>query len=328
MRAKPGSKTPQSRYRATTPSRMPRQKPGRASLVRGPALDRRGRTPSRQDPGDRPGPRWDALDRHRGSLARFDGVRFSTFAPPSAPELATISVRALLLGRDDGVLCRFKDGALERFAAAASPVPVLIRGIAEDTAGTIWVGAASGLFRLTGGALVRQPIEALEIYGLYADAAGGLWVPSWETGLWRLRDGRVVEQPTATAGVPRNEVASVIATPDGTIWVGSSTGVQERRDGRWQTHKISAAVRMANSVRTLLVDRHDRLWAGTWSGLAQLDGASFRPVEPPGETSRDAINALFEDREGNIWVGMRGRGLFMFAGCSVQYLHETCPSYP
>jgi signal transduction histidine kinase/ligand-binding sensor domain-containing protein/CheY-like chemotaxis protein len=62
-----------------------------------------------------------------------------------------------------------------------------------------------------------------------------------------------------------------------------------------------------NRVQCFLKDSRGFIWIGTAEGLCCFDGYSFRNYKNiPGDTTslrENVINSLFEDYEGNIWVG-------------------------
>ena len=57
----------------------------------------------------------------------------------------------------------------------------------------------------------------------------------------------------------------------------------------------------------MVADRQGRLWIGTrGDGLVRVsrgNGVAVDQVARPGVSSYDVVLAVFEDREGNIWVG-------------------------
>lgn len=62
-----------------------------------------------------------------------------------------------------------------------------------------------------------------------------------------------------------------------------------------------------NSVNDIIFDREGFLWAATSDGLQRYDGYSFKTfkkkLSDPGSLSENTCRHLFEDINGNIWVG-------------------------
>jgi signal transduction histidine kinase len=75
-------------------------------------------------------------------------------------------------------------------------------------------------------------------------------------------------------------------------------------------------------VRALAVgsDRHVRI--GTVAGLSDVDGAQITNVSPAHGFVEDAINAVTEDRDGNLWIGTDSLGAVRIAAFGlVSYFH-------
>ena len=54
-------------------------------------------------------------------------------------------------------------------------------------------------------------------------------------------------------------------------------------------------------------DRDGNVWVGTDSrGLLRLNSRGFTALREDENASGEAITALFEDREGNLWIGRAG----------------------
>lgn len=69
-------------------------------------------------------------------------------------------------------------------------------------------------------------------------------------------------------------------------------------------------------VRTIKQDRKGNLWITSWEGVFKYDGKRFTNV------TRDVTSARFfsllEDRNGNLWMGTIGSGVYVYNGRSFQ----------
>lgn len=69
-----------------------------------------------------------------------------------------------------------------------------------------------------------------------------------------------------------------------------------------------------NSVNAIVQTGDGYLWLGTQEGLVRFDGIRFSVFDKQNtpEIKGNWISCLFEDREGNLWIGTRGEGLNRF----------------
>ncbi|AUD07608.1 histidine kinase [Spirosoma pollinicola] len=71
-----------------------------------------------------------------------------------------------------------------------------------------------------------------------------------------------------------------------------------------------------NNVTCILQDHKGFMWFGTQDGLNKFDGYSYtlyrNNPRKPASLSHSYIHALFEDRQGRLWVGTDGGGLSLF----------------
>ena len=91
------------------------------------------------------------------------------------------------------------------------------------------------------------------------------------------------------------------------------------------TKKVSS-MRISGSSRDLFLDSHDRLWLGSISGLIELDESLnvINKYSLPVQfgDSRDFIQAIAEDKDGNIWFGSVNAGACRYDGKSFTNFSE------
>ena len=167
---------------------------------------------------------------------------------------------------------------------------------------------------------------------LLRDHHGALWIGTMQHGLLRVQDGTIhlVSQENGLSG---DLVSALFEDREGTIWVGTTNGLDRFREAAVST--ISANQGLSTPVACVLAARDGSLWIGSYGGLNRwrqgrddhlsCDGPARRApsaAQEPRDWSRDlarslevtdpglpdnAIDSLFEDPRGRIWVGTRPR---------------------
>jgi signal transduction histidine kinase/ligand-binding sensor domain-containing protein/DNA-binding response OmpR family regulator len=128
-----------------------------------------------------------------------------------------------------------------------------------------------------------------------------------------------IDYLTIDAGLPQNEVTSIIQDRLGFLWFGTRGGLA-RYDGHnirvFQYDPRSSNSLSNNSIETLFEDRKGNIWIGTKSGgLNRFDphSESFRIYQSdpsdPTTLSGNRVVSIEEDITGNIWIGTWKTGL-------------------
>ena len=151
----------------------------------------------------------------------------------------------------------------------------------EDRAGNLWFGSRTneGVFRYDGKSISRLKLEVLYQNG-----------PSPKPHAW---------------GWPQ------VQDRNGNIWF-SSWGGAYRYDGQSFT-TFSEAEGLPGMVTRIVEDRKGNLWFGG-DGLCRYDGKSFQCFGVRDGLNTSGVWSILEDNAGNIWVGTRETGLFLYDG--------------
>ncbi len=197
-------------------------------------------------------------------------------------------------------LQRLRAGRLETI-----PLPPdvrVVRAMAEDAAGTIWVGTSKGmLLRVQGNQVADQAVALagadLSIRCLRATPDGSLWIGYAGWGLGRLKHGRL-SRITSARGLCDDQVSEIIAD-HGWLWIGADHGIFKVRQQEFDDVVAGRAARLhpirygssdglpslqANFGNTpgSLRSRDGRLWLPMRTGLAVADPHQVRQdLAPP-----------------------------------------------
>ncbi|HET8818216.1 MAG TPA: two-component regulator propeller domain-containing protein [Xanthomonadaceae bacterium] len=261
---------------------------------------------------DRDGYLWTGT---QSGLARFDGVRFTTYTPATEPALPGIWVEALLAASDGRLWIGTYKGVAVHDDAGFATVPAVdperwpapsVQAFAESADGTIWVATTSGLFQVRDGAM--QPVAGAPMRA-HALLAGddGTWVGARGAVHQRHRDGSWTVHP-----LPDDADLAVVnrlGATQGRIWAVTTAGLFVRADGDWE--RLPDAPPLGSEALDLLyADGDGNLWVGGDIGLARInDGRMTEFVAAAGPGGIEGLRIAFEDREGNLWLGSQWEGL-------------------
>jgi signal transduction histidine kinase/ligand-binding sensor domain-containing protein len=242
-------------------------------------------------------------------VVRYDGVRLTPLALRPGQQLPNSAAGALLPASDGSLWIGTLDGLVSWKNGELTEYPVFARRtvitLLQHRDGTVWAGSFGGAT----GKLCAFRGEQTTCYGddgklgasvasLYEDNDGSLWVGA-ATGLWRW-----------TPGAPARYLATPIQTHQSLTQGDRGRGVLVAVDGIRQvagTEVIDYPLRGGPSPLTatsVLQDGNGGLWIGTAAhGLVHsYEGKTSLFTHEDGLSS-DEVLALFEDREGTIWVG-------------------------
>lgn len=224
----------------------------------------------------------------------------------------------LLVPTDLGLARRADEGweliGKERGLAADSITAVL-----QDREGSLWVGiAGSGLARWKGYRQWESYTEAeglgnANVWAIVRDANGTLWAGN-DLGLYYLKAGKAGSSPRWQKwdlGRKAMTIDNILPAADGTIWIGSSSGLLARINvgARSTTVYGEESGLTSNHIFHMSFDGDGRLWLATRGGLHRGTGRNGRPffeyTEPPGYERATVFDRFLLDRENHLWIGGR-----------------------
>lgn len=169
-----------------------------------------------------------------------------------------------------------------------------------------------------------------EIQKVYQDKDGLMWFAS-RYGFCQY-DGYKVNLYKSNLYTPglltNNNVYCLTEDNDHHLWIGTQEGLNMLNKKTGEIRKYLYPAISNNVVSCLLVTRDNTVWVGTDAGLCRYIAERDSFVVYEGELAgnvlpRCAVKTLFEDSEGDIWIGTWDWGLYRYVPST-----NTFYSYP
>ena len=256
----------------------------------------------------------------QNGLYRYDGNHFTEFTTRDGlpgtriKSLYESADGTLWVGTDRG-LAR---GARGHFESVALNGRTLIgrQGISSDRSGHLYLATDGGLVVGDIGkeAIAFRTVKDGEVVSVYTDASGLVWF-GCGLNLCRLENQSATEVGAAN-GLPLDRWDAIIGDLDGNLWVRSASALYLRAHGSSRFELQAGLPPSSNTFPILALDPAGRLLVPTNRGLARRQAGGWQMIDSEqGLTSND-ISAVFQDREGSIWLGLLGSGLARWLGYS------------
>ena len=242
-------------------------------------------------------------------LVKFDGVRFASITQVGDIRLPTAPIPTLLTTRDGSLwistvgrtgLVRWRNGVATSFGPGEGLDESYAMTLLEDRDGVMWAGTRAGLYSFDGARwrLVGTPgLTGTGVMAAFQSRDGRLWAATRDAVFQRERAGApFVQVDTLTLASQAWQGFSEDA--DGGVWVTDFTeGFRRVRE------KPRRPVHNGWGVQ-LLHDSRGNMWVATRAdGLWRVHDDNVDVITRKDGLVTDAVQCLFEDREGNIWVG-------------------------
>ena len=191
-----------------------------------------------------------------------------------------------------------------------------VRAVLEDRDGALWIGGGGGLDRMERDGRIHSISlrggngKALSVLSLAQDPQGDLWVGSYADGVFRLRDGRLLQRYGTDEGLASGHVRALVADGHGVVWAGTQRGLARLEAGRALLPADLPG--LPQGLITALASIDGALWIGSVEGASVLRGDRVEHLDLASLGGARSVFG-FQKLGGDVWIST-DRGLYRYRG--------------
>ena len=207
----------------------------------------------------------------------------------------------------------------------------------EDHLGFLWLGTPAGLFRYDGyqfKGYVDDEKDSLSlsnrvVWNIVEDQEGFIWVGT-NNGLNRFDPKREVfkrymAEVERSDGLTNNGIEDLLVDTSGNIWVATGNGLNRYQPESDNFKRYLFTADTIRRSRTPVQSRDGTIWLGVQDTLYKYDTNldDFIGTRLPGDkTAINAIRLIYENPQGQLWIGTQINGAYRFDPTSSDFLEH------
>ncbi len=230
-------------------------------------------------------------------LVKFNGVDFIVFDKRNTPELRSNYIWALYedshnslwVGTNGGGVSRLSNGVWTTYTTEQGLASDVVQALLEGAEGTMWFGTGEGLCRL----IHRDSTVRSDVFTTYRRDQDSL----------------------------KSAVFGILQDHNGIMWVNIRNQLCVFKNGEFIPLSPTASV-IDSNISAIKEDRNGDLWVGSigMGGVWRLKDGTWKHFGAKEGMSKSVTLSVLPDKDGSIWIGTGGDGLYRFSKRKFEHL--------
>jgi ligand-binding sensor domain-containing protein len=270
-------------------------------------------------------------------LLRYDGLSFTFIRPANSIALTNEPVEGLVTDSSDHLWARDDYTHLFRYQAGLLQGPLpdngrhqhLVSSVSKTFDGwLLFISELQGIVEYKQGE-PRVLLDARQLPGAPTVAAqtadGTIWIGIGEKGLFRFNPANGDRDLHSIPGLADKKINCLLPIANSSLLIGTNTGLLDLHNGNLISEDLPELEH--KQILALASGMHGEVWIGTDGRVFKAQakdtdaGGKIHSLEPL--SVNGTVTALFEDRDGNLWIG-EPQAIERFRDSSfVSYLSST-----
>lgn len=232
-----------------------------------------------------------------GSAKRISFPKVNSALPPSTTDAAYYNLQYLDV--DQGLSSSY------------------VMDIIEDSRGNLWISTwASGVCMYNSRNFTNYDnfsgLLSNYIWCIFEDSKGNIWFGSDGAGVSKYNGDRFMNY-SLEDGLAGALVYDILEDERGNIWFATNNGLTKYDGSEFYTYRTENGLG-GNSILDIHLGMNNRILITTENGFSIFDGVLFTIYNEEDGLKSKNTSSIFEDSEGNVWIGSSDAGICLFDG--------------
>jgi len=164
------------------------------------------------------------------------------------------------------------------------------------------------------------------LIGLFCNADGSVWIGGKYYGIGNLNGEQCTIYNHTNSGLPFDQYNSKIKVDkNGNVWIASFRWMAKFDGSNWKTWITGSDISAFPIISDFLVDANGVVWICSTDGLGKIENDKYSIIQG----IYGGINqCMGMDNNKNIWIGIDGRGLYLYNGSTFTNYNTSNSSLP
>ncbi|MGZ3920177.1 MAG: two-component regulator propeller domain-containing protein [Bacteroidia bacterium] len=271
-----------------------------------------------------------------GGVTKFDGNRFTTLTTADGLadnvvfSIAENKNHHLFFGTSKG-LSVYNGITIKNYSLKEGLKNSLVYKVLADEE-KLWIGTQEGVYLLANNKILpfnSDPVlNQSSVYTMLIDAKKNIWFGTLQNGVICYDPaGKKFYHFTSAKGLNSDLVFSLSQNENGNILVGTQYGLN-KINSKFEVSKASEIPSNDNiSISCIIPNGNNKFYLGTQSaGIMDFNFTTKTRVASynlNNGLTNNPIQCLYKDREGNLWIGTDGAGVYKYLNNRFVYYNKT-----
>lgn len=164
------------------------------------------------------------------------------------------------------------------------------------------------------------------LLSLFCDAGGSVWMGGKYYGIGKFNGKQCNVYNQTNSGLPFDQYNSKIKVDKkGNVWIASFRWMAKLNGSNWKTWITGSDLSAFPIISDFLVDANGVVWIFSTDGFGKIENDKYSII--PG-IHGGTNHCMGVDNNNNIWIGIEGRGLYIYNGSTFSNYNTSNSSLP